>query len=126
MTPCSANGSYQRSTWSMRALYLDAELLVARQRDDGVDRLGPPPANAHWPAHETSGFESSRLVIDGQAHQAIGPEGGTRQRWLPSHDQHRHAVIKVRCAAAACRACPRHARCTRARARALTLRPHDQ
>jgi transposase len=106
--------------------YLDAELLVASQRDYGVDLLGPPPANAHWQAHETSGFDISRFVIDWQAQQAICPEGCTSQRWIPSHDQHRNEVIKVRFAAADCRACPSHARCTRARARALTLRPHDQ
>jgi transposase len=105
---------------------LDAALLVTSQRDDGVDLLGPPPANAHWQARETSGFESRRCVIDGQAHQAICPAGRTSQRWLPSHDQHRNAVITVRFAAADCRACPSHAQCTRARVRALTLRPHDQ
>jgi transposase len=106
--------------------YLDAELLVASQRDDGVDLLGPPPANAHWQAQETSGFASSRVVIEWQAQQAICPEGCTSQRWIPSHDQHRNAVIQVRFAAADGRACPSHARGTRARVRALTLRPHDQ
>lgn len=106
--------------------YVDAELLVASQRDYGVDLLGPTPANAHWQARETGGFDISRFVIDWQAHQATCPEGRTSQRWTLSHDQHSNDVIKVRFAAADCRACPSHARCTRARSRMLTLRPHDQ
>ena len=105
---------------------LDAELRVARQRAYGVDLLGPPPANAHWQAHETSGFDISQFVIDWQAQQASCPEGHTSQKWTPSHDQHRNDVLKVRFAAADCRACPSHARCTRARVRALTLRAHEQ
>ena len=89
--------------------YVDAELLVASQRDYGVDLLGPTPANAHWQARETSGFDISRFVLDWQAQQAICPEGRASQQWTPSHDQHTNDVIKVRFAAADCRVCPSHA-----------------
>jgi transposase len=106
--------------------YVDAQLLVASQRDYGVDLLGPTPANAHWQAHEPDGLESSRFVIDWQAQQATCPAGRPSQKWTPSHDQHGNEVIKVKFGRVDCRPCPRHAQCTRGPSRVLTLRPHDE
>jgi transposase len=106
--------------------YVDAQLLVASQRDYGVDLLGPTPANAHWQAREPNSLESSRFVIDWQAQQATCPAGRTSQKWTPSHDQHGSEVIKVRFGRVDCRPCPRRAQCTRGPSRVLTLRPHDE
>ena len=105
--------------------YVDAQLLVASQRDYGVDLLGPTPANAHWQAHEPDGLESSRFVIDWPAQQATCPAGRASQKWKPFHDQHGNEVIKVQFGRVDCRPCPRHAQCTRGPSRVLTLRPHD-
>ncbi len=104
---------------------VDAPLLVASQRDDGVDLLGPTPANAHWHAREPNGLESSRFVIDWPAQQATCPAGRPSQKWTPSHEQHGSEVIKVRFGRVDCRPCPRRAQCTRGPSRVLTLRPHD-
>jgi hypothetical protein len=84
----------------------DAALLVASRRADGVDRLGPTPATAPWPAREARGFAIGRFVSDWPAQQATGPAGRRSQGWTPSQDQHGHDVIQVRFATGAGRAGP--------------------
>src|SRR5260221_5493783 len=74
---------------------VDAQLLVASQRDYGVDLLRPTPANAHWQAREPHGPENTRFVIDWPAQQATCPAGRPSQQWTSCHEQHRRDVIDV-------------------------------
>ncbi|MCG8353750.1 MAG: transposase [Chloroflexales bacterium] len=64
-----------------------AEHLVTSQQPPASDRVGPVLAETSWPARPADGLEVSRVAIDGDAQQVIGPAGRTRLRWTPGHDQ---------------------------------------
>jgi transposase len=71
-------------------------------------------------------FDRRHFVIDWGAQQVTCPQGQTSTKWTPAQD-HRprkpRAVINVAFAAADCRHCPSHARCTTQARRSLTLHP---
>ena len=107
---------------------MDAELLVASQRDFDVELLGPTHGDLHWQAREARGFDASCFRIDWEAQRATCPEGQTSSSWTPAVDNRHAAVIKIKFSTTDCGACPSRANCThsvRAR-RTLTIRPRDQ
>jgi transposase len=107
--------------------YVDANLLVTSQRDFGVDLLGPTRPDAHWQARAGEGFEAGAFTIDWQAQQATCPQGRTSVSWTPARDGRKDGVVKIKFAAADCRACASREHCTQSsRSRTLTIRPQAQ
>ena len=101
---------------------LDAELLVASQREYGIKFLGPTRANSHWQAQAAQGFDASSLAIDWAQCQARCPCGHRSASWTPTVDKRKHEVVQMQCSIKDCQPCPSRAQCTRAPRRMLTLR----
>jgi len=106
--------------------YVTAERLVESQQAQ-IDLVGPTAPEPGWQAKAGDGFAASCFVIDWDAQQARCPQGKTSVVWSPTHDQNEHPVVNIRFAATDCRACEVRASCVAStRARALTVRAHDQ
>jgi transposase len=106
--------------------YLEAELLVSSQRDDGVELLGPTSPDDTWQAHAGQGFDASHFVIDWAQQRATCPLGQSSISWTPVIDGHQNAVIKIKFSQRDCQACASRLECTRAKRRTITVRPHEQ
>jgi transposase len=102
--------------------YLDAELLVTRQRDYGINFLGPTRAHAPWPAHAAPGFAARSFAIAGAQRQARCPGGQRSASWTPTIDKRKKAVGQIQCSIKDCQPCPSRAPCPRAQRRMLTVR----
>src|SRR5258708_35534997 len=61
--------------------YVDAELLVNRQKNYGITLLGPVLSDNSWQAKAGKGFDVGRFQLDWQAQQATCPQGQTSYRW---------------------------------------------
>lgn len=105
--------------------YLDAELLVASQRDYGVDLLGPTRADYKWQAQAAKGFDASHFQIDWDQQQAICPGGRTSSSWTPAIDSRTNEVVKIKFSVKDCQPCPSRTDCTRAKRRTITVRRQD-
>jgi transposase len=129
------------STQLVDADYMDAEVLVTSRAQFSIDLLGPTRGDSRWQARqlaheeareearEEAPFDRSRFVIDWAVHQVTCPQGRTSAKWTPAQDRclrAPRAVINVAFAAADCRHCSRHARCTTQVRRSLTLHPQAQ
>ena len=109
--------------------YLDAELLVASEREDGVDLLGPARPDVTWQARERRGVDAQSFQIDWDHERAICPEGRTSISWTPAIDNRDTAVIKVKFSIKDCQPCPSRSQCIRSRKRyqrrTMTIRPKE-
>jgi len=108
--------------------YIDADLLVATEKEYGVDLCGPPRANYHWQAQAATGFAAADFTIDWQRQQALCPAGQASSTWRPTVDRRGNEVISIKFATRTCRPCPHRAACTRTTLgrRMLTIRPREQ
>lgn len=110
--------------------FLDAELLVASQREYGVELLGPTRKDQRWQARAAEGFGSEHFVVDWARRQAICPAGHASSEWKPRVDNRGNDSIYIRFAASDCGPCPSRPRCTRSTAkyprRSLAIRPKPQ
>ena len=108
--------------------YVDAEVLVHSQEQQGIEVVGPVAADTSWQARAGQGFDLAHFAIVWAAHRVTCPQGRPSQVWGESQDAFGNAVIHVRFAPAACQACPVRSLCTRAAQgpRALKLRPQAQ
>lgn len=70
--------------------YLDAALLVSRERDFGVDSYGPTRADDHWQRQAGAGFAAKDFPIDWQEQYAICSEGRASVGRQPST----HATLR--------------------------------
>jgi transposase len=102
--------------------YLDAELLVASQRNYGITLLGPTRAKYHWHAQAAQGFDASSFAIDWDRRQAQCPCGHRSASWTPTVDKRTNEVVQIQCSIKACQPCPSRAQCTRVPRRMLTVR----
>ncbi len=102
--------------------YVSAEQVVASQAD-GIDLVGPMPADQSWQARANAGFGAACFVIDWAAAQATCPQGKVSVAWKPTTDQAGHDVVNIRFAQGDCRACPVRGQCVRSEcARTVTIR----
>src|SRR5262249_16587919 len=106
--------------------YVDAELLVDSRQAYGVDLVGPTRPDYKWQAKAAEGFAASNFQIDWGSEQATCPEGRASSSWTPAIDRGHNEVIKIKFSAKDCQACASRTRCTRAKRRTITVRPHDQ
>lgn len=107
--------------------YVDAALLVVSQAQ-GVDVVGPVPADTSWQARAGQGFDVSCFAIDWDRQTLVCPRGRTSQVWSESTDTFANPVIHVRFSRADCQACAARPYCTQAATgpRALKLRSRRQ
>ena len=110
--------------------YLDAELLVASEREHGVDLLGPTRRDQRWQARVADGFSLERFTLDWARRKAICPEGHESNEWVPRIDASGTPSIFIRFSPKDCGPCPSRERCTRSQLkhprRALAVRPRDR
>ena len=108
--------------------YIDADLLVATEKEYGLDLCGPPRANYHWQAQAATGFAAADFTIDWPRQQAICPAGQVSSTWRPTTDRRGNEVISIKFATRDCRPCPHRPDCTRTTLgrRMLTIRPYEQ
>jgi len=108
--------------------YIAADLLVATEKEYGVDLCGPPRANHHWQAQAATGFAASDFTIDWHRQQATCPLGRTSSTWRPTVDRRGNEVISIKFAVRDCRPCPHRPDCTQTTLgrRMLTIRPQEQ
>jgi transposase len=103
----------------------DAALLVTAQTVHQGDVVGPPFGSYRHQRRAGQGDDLRAFVLDWEAPQAHCPQGQTRSRWTPGRDVSGDPVVRIRCHAATCRACPVRQACTQAKdaPRPLTVRP---
>ncbi len=108
----------------MDAGYVDADLVVASQREHQITLYGPVMMETSWQAHAGKGFAASDFQIDWRAHHATCPRGAISTGWKTNVDRNGNPVVKITFPAAACGACPVRNDCTRAKrdGRELTVR----
>lgn len=104
--------------------YIDAANLAHAQAEYGVSIVGPVARDTAWQAQSSGAFDLTHFTINWPAQTATCPQGQVSHTWSASHDQYDNAVIHVRFAPEACRACEVRRRCTRAATgpRSLKLR----
>lgn len=95
--------------------YVDAEHLVASQRDYAIDLLGPVPIAANWQAKAGGGYDSTAFTIDWDARVATCPQGKPSRYWRHQRDGNDNPTVNITFAKADCAACPVQAACTTAR-----------
>ncbi len=108
----------------MDAGYVDADLVVASQREHQVTLYGPVMVETSWQVHAGKGFAASDFQIDWVAKHATCPQGATSTGWKTNVDRNGNSVVKITFPVAACGACPVRSDCTRATrdGRELTVR----
>lgn len=106
--------------------YVIADQLVASQTR-GVDLVGPTPPEPGWQAQAREGCAASQFVIDWDAQVATCPAGKTSVIGKPTTNAHAQTMVHIRFAHQDCKAGPVREKCVSStRARALTIRAHDQ
>jgi transposase len=107
--------------------FLDAQRLVDRQADDGVDVLGPTRLADHGQARAGAGLDAQHVQVDWEHRHATGPAGKTRRSWTPAVDTRENPVMQVKVSSQDCRRCDHVTPCIRPKPRAprrtLTIRP---
>ena len=104
--------------------YVDAELLVASQREYQVDLVGPTGKDHRWQTREQTGYALRDFSLDWEHEQAHCPQGHTSSSWTPTTTRGQD-VIKIKFAYTTCGACPMRAQCTQSKRRTLTVRRRE-
>jgi hypothetical protein len=63
--------------------YTDATVLVASQRNCGVEIIGPVAQDPSWQSRDKAGFDKSAFAIDWEAKVVTCPAGKQSISWLP-------------------------------------------
>lgn len=108
--------------------YVDAESLIASQRDFGVTLCSPVREKVSWQAKAGQGFDLASFQIDWEKQVVICPQGQTSAEWRHRQQGDRKPVIQVRFPVSVCRACTVRSQCTRATCagRAIAFLPREQ
>lgn len=104
--------------------YVDAEALVASQKEYQVELVGPPAKDYRWQAREKNGYALSDFSIDWDHEQARCPQGQISSSWTPTWTRNQE-IIKIKFGFAVCGACPVRAQCTKAKRRSLSVRRQE-
>ena len=104
--------------------YVDAESLVASQKEYHIDLVGPTAQDHRWQAREQNGYALTDFSIDWEHEQARCPQGQQSHSWTPTRTGNQE-VIKIKFGYTTCGACPVRAQCTQSRQRTLTVRRRE-
>jgi transposase len=110
------------------AAYIDAELLVSSQKDDGITLRGPARPNPNWQAKVEGAYTLADFAVDWERQQVHCPQGKAAASWAERVAATGRAYIQVRFRPQDCRACSMRAFCTQTSqaARSLTLHPQAE
>jgi transposase len=105
--------------------YIDAELLVPRPEQRGIELVGPVSLDHSWQVKAGQGFDLSHFQIDWERQLVTCPQGQLSRAWRSIEDINHNAVIHVDFPIKACKVCPVHDLCTQSKVspRTITLRP---
>ena len=104
--------------------YIDAEALVASQREYQIDLVGPTAKDYRWQAREHNGYALTDFSIDWEHEQARCPQGQISSSWTPTWTRNQE-IIKIKFGFAICGACPVRSKCTQTKRRSLSVRRRD-
>ena len=108
--------------------YVDAQSLVAAQRDFGVTLCSPVREKVSWQAKAGQGFDLASFQIDWDKQVVTCPNGQTSTQWRRRDPKNRKPLIQVRFAPAVCRGCAVRSQCTKATTagRSIAFLPREQ
>lgn len=106
--------------------YVDAQQLVNSRNKHRIDLIGPAPIDTSWQARSEDGLDQTQFSIDWDAQMATCPAGQPSRTWQHSWSPRQTPVIRILFDREACQVCDLHERCTRGKARGITLRPREQ
>src|ERR1700681_3733214 len=95
--------------------YTDAKVLVASQREYGVEIIGPVAQDPSWQSRDSAGFDKSAFVIDWEAKVVTSPAGKQSISWLPNTYPANGTAFEARFARRDCTPCPSRSQCTRSK-----------
>jgi transposase len=95
--------------------YTDAKVLVASQREHGVEIIGPVTQDPSWQSRDNAGFDKSAFVIDWEAKVVTCPAGKQSISWLPNSYPTNGTAFEARFARRDCTPCPSRSQCTKAK-----------
>ncbi len=93
--------------------YVDADMLVRSQRDQGIEIIGPVRPDSSWQAQSGHGYDLAHFTVDWEAHRVVCPQGHLNTCWTPHEDAYGNPVISVKFSRTDCRLCPTRSLCTR-------------
>lgn len=108
--------------------YVNTPVLIDREKNHGVEVIGPIKVDTTWQAQAGKGFDISCFGIDWENQRVTCPGGQVSQVWADSQDKAGNPRVYVRFAKADCRACPVRIDCTRSAKgpRTLSFKPRAQ
>jgi transposase len=107
--------------------YIDAELLVTSQQQQGITLIGPTRPNTSWQAQEEDAYDVDQFDIDWAHQQVRCPQGKVSSGWKNTTDYTGQPMILVYFRQQDCAHCVVRERCTRsATERRLRFRPQAQ
>jgi len=95
--------------------YTDAKVLVASQREHGVEIIGPVAQDPSWQSRDDAGFDKSAFVVDWEAKVVTCPAGKQSISWLSNTYPKNGTVFEARFARRDCTPCASRSQCTRAK-----------
>ena len=101
--------------------YTDGEVLVESQVDYGVELFGPVRPDNSWQARQTDGYDVSQFTIDWDNDRATCPEGKLSYKGKKAIDISDRPVTQFKFRELDCLACNARTKCTRDKARGLTI-----
>jgi len=107
--------------------YLEADLLVSSAQQ-GIDLIGPVPADKTWQAKTEGAFDHTQFQIDWEQMQAVCPAGKTSIYQMLGNTRRTSTNVHFSFSATDCRPCPFRSKCTRSKenGRTLTLYSSEQ
>ena len=95
--------------------YTDATVLVASQRDYGVEIIGPVAQDPSWQSRDKAGFDKSAFAIDWEAKVVTCPAGKQSISWLPKTNPASGVDFEARFSGRDCTPCSSRSQCTRSK-----------
>jgi transposase len=107
--------------------YTDATILVASQRDYGVEIIGPVAQDPSWQSRDKAGFDKSAFAIDWEAKVVTCPAGKQSISWLPKTNPASGVDFEARFSGRDCTPCTSRSQCTRSKQepRIISLQARD-
>jgi transposase len=107
--------------------YTDATVLVASQRDYGVEIIGPVAQDPSWQSRDKAGFDKGAFAIDWEAKVVTCPAGKQSISWLPKTNSASGVDFEARFSGRDCTPCSSRSQCTRSKQepRIISLQTRD-
>lgn len=107
--------------------YIDADHL-ADSSQQGIDLVGPAPADSSWQAAAEAGFDIAAFSVDWDKKQVVCPVGIVSDRWSQGKDSRGGPCIHVSFPRSTCLSCSQRQQCTRRKdaSRQLQLKAQEQ